>query len=512
MRSAQVRGWRFAPGSASRHRLSQLRLPRVTEVYQSRWFLTAVGGVGVLLRVAWYAQRRPLWLDEALIARPIIRAPLGMLVSTPLGDGQVAPIGFLALERMAVAAFGPGELALRLVPLVAAVTSVCLFLGVARRTLRAPAVPLAMALFAANRALVAYAAEAKQYSTDVAVALAVWLVWLVVRERGTPWRGAAAVAGIGAVAVWLSQPAILVLGGLWGAALVLGEGVERRRMTAAAALWGSSGAAAAWVAWQRVPPSDLAYLKRFWSDGFPGGFGWPTTAAARALDHLMRVPPGAVWLALVLVGLWVAVREGRRALLFGVGPVIAAYVAAGAGAYPFADRLVLFLVPVALLLIAEIRAPALVALVAVGVVAPQLVESLLPVRHEDLRTIARAVAARRTAGDAVYVYYGAVPAFQYYAAETGVPFDAGECHRGDVAGYWDEVDRDAGRPLWLVVGHAYRGEDTALTRYLGRDRAVRATVTADDAFARLYAPDTEPAAAVVRPLPSQVDHRLACRK
>jgi hypothetical protein len=486
------------------------------KVYESTWFPTAVAGVGVLLRVAWYAERRPLWLDEAMIAGPIIREPLGVLVSTPLGGGQVAPIGFLALERMAVVAFGSGELALRLVPLVAAVASVFLFLGVARRTVRREAVPMAMALFAANRALVAYGAEAKQYSTDVAVALAVWLVWLVVRERGTPWRGAAAVAGIGAVAVWLSQPAILVLGGLWGAALVLGEGVERWRMSAAALGWGPSGVAAAWIAWQRVPASDRAYLKTFWADGFPRGVAWPVTAAARAFDHLLRVPPGVVWLALVLVGLWVAVGEGRRALLFGVGPVLAAYVAAGAGAYPFADRLVLFLLPVALLSIAEIRAPALVALVAIGVVAPQLVVSLLPVRHEDMRTIARAVAARRTPDEAVYVYYGAVPAFQYYdgyyGAGTDVPFDPGGCHRSDVAGYFEELDRYSARPLWLVVGHAYRGEDTVLTRYLGRDRAVRATVMADGAFARLYAPDTEPTDAVVRPLPSYADHGLECRK
>ena len=82
----------------------------------------------------------------------------------------------------------------------------------------------------------------------------------------------------------------------------------------------------------------------------------------------------------------------------------------------------------------------------------------------------------------------------------------------DVAGYFEELDRYSARPLWLVVGHAYRGEDTVLTRYLGRDRAVRATVMADGAFARLYAPDTEPADAVVRPLPSYADHGLECRK
>jgi hypothetical protein len=135
------------------------------------------------------------------------------------------------------------------------------------------------------------------------------------------------------------------------------------------------------------------------------------------------------------------------------------------------------------------------------------VVSLLPVRHEDMRTIARAVGA----GQAVYVYYGAGPAFAYYA-KTDVSYDIGGCHRADVEGYFRELDRYHGRPLWLVVGHAYRGEDSALTRYLGRDRAVLTTVTANDAFARLYAPDTDGTAIVVRPLPSQSNHGLVCRK
>jgi hypothetical protein len=246
-----------------------------------------------------------------------------------------------------------------------------------------------------------------------------------------------------------------------------------------------------------VAPSDLAYLRAFWADGFPG-------SPARALDHLMRVPPGVVWLALVVVGLWIAVRARRTALLVGVGPVVAAYVAAGLGWYPFADRLVLFLVPIAVLLIAQVRWAVLLAV-------PQVVVSLFPVRHEDLRTVARAVAAQHEKGDAVYVYYGAVPAFSYYSAGTSVSADAGGCHRGAGERYFSELDRYRGRRLWLVVGHSYHSEDSLLTRYLGRTRPVLATVTASDAFARLYGPDTTESGLVVRPLPSIIGRDLACR-
>jgi hypothetical protein len=179
-------------------------------------------------------------------------------------------------------------------------------------------------------------------------------------------------------------------------------------------------------------------------------------------------------------------------------------VAAGLGWYPSADRLVLFLVPIAVLLIAQVRYTVLLAL-------PQLVVSLFPVRHEDLRTIARAVLAQNESADAVYVYYGAAPAFSYYARGTSVSADAGGCHRGAGERYFSELDRYHGRRLWLVVGHSYRGEDSLLTRYLGRTRPVLATVRADDAFARLYGPDTTETGPVVRPLPSTIGHDLACR-
>jgi hypothetical protein len=40
------------------------------------------------------------------------------------------------------------------------------------------------------------------------------------------------------------------------------------------------------------------------------------------------------------------------------------------------------------------------------------------------------------------------------------------------------------------MGHAFGHEDSLFTRYLGATRPTLALVIADDAFARLYAPDS----------------------
>ncbi len=477
-----------------------------------RAVLPTIAGLGLALRLVAVLRQRPLWLDEAMLARPIVDRPLVALLTTPLPDGQVAPVGFLALERLAVTALGTSETALRVVPLIASLLAIPLGIALARRIVPARAVPLAALLLAVARPLVLYAAQAKPYASDVAVTLALTLAWLETRARGARPRAVAALAALAAIAVWLSTPAILVLLGLAAATAVVDRHAAargaRRRLAVGALLWGPSGAVATWVAWHRVGDGDRLYLHRFWSTGFwqwpPDSLReafWPLVAPASALDRLLVAPPGLIWLALVVGGLLAARAEARfrgaTALL--AGPAIACGVAAAAGAYPFADRLVLFLLPGALLLAAGavarvgVASPPVATLLGGVLVIAQLAGTIALPTHEDVRSLEHAVEARRLPTDAVYVYYGAGAAYAYYHGRERrtTAFDIGGCHRTDWRGYLREVDRYAGRPVWLVVAHSFDAagvrEDSALTAYLASRRRATVTIGADGGFARRYA-------------------------
>jgi len=477
-----------------------------------RFVVPAAAGLGVALRLLAVLRQRPLWLDEAMLARPVVDRPLAALLTAPLPDAQVAPLGFLALQRLAVLALGTSETALRAVPLLASLLAIPLGIALARRTVPARAVPLAVLLLAVARPLVLYAAQAKPYASDVTVTLALTLAWVETRARGARPRDVAALAAVGAIAVWLSVPAILVLAGLLAATAVVdrdpaGRGV-RRRLAVGALLWAPSGALATWAVWHRVGAGDRRYLHQFWSSGYwrwPAetlrDAVWPLVAPASALDRLLVVPPGLVWLALVIGGLLAARSEprARAAAALLAGPAIACGVAALAGAYPFADRLVLFLLPGALLLVAAAVAwvaaasPRAAALLGGALVVAQLVGAIAVPVHEDVRSLEYAVEARRAPTDAVYVYYGAGAAYAYYHAREGrtTAFDIGGCHRTAWRGYLREVDRYAGRPVWLVVAHSFDAggirEDSALTAYLGGRRRATVTIIADGGFARRYA-------------------------
>ena len=133
--------------------------------------------------------RFPLWDDESFLCVNFIHRSYAELLK-PLDSHHVAPILFLWVERTAVWLFGYSELALRLFPLACSIAGVFLFRRVASKLLSGTALLLAVAVFAVSYPGIRYAAEAKQYGSDMFVSLAV--LALVIE-----WRNAAKTAGCG---------------------------------------------------------------------------------------------------------------------------------------------------------------------------------------------------------------------------------------------------------------------------------------------------------------------------
>ena len=97
---------------------------------------------------------------------------------------QIAPPGFLLLARLSYLAFGAGDLALRLVPLLAGLVSLPVFYRLARRVLSPAGTTLASALFALSPYLIYYSTEVKQYGLDLLVAMVLTLSTLRTIEGG----------------------------------------------------------------------------------------------------------------------------------------------------------------------------------------------------------------------------------------------------------------------------------------------------------------------------------------
>src|SRR5205814_6441752 len=115
---------------------------------------------------------------------------------------------------------GFGEYALRFIPLVASLLALYLFYKVAQLTLSSGAIWIAIGLAAVCPNLIYYASEVKQYSTDVLVSLALYLVILIFVFRPLATWSGVLLALAGAVTIWISHPALIVLAGAGGAAFL----------------------------------------------------------------------------------------------------------------------------------------------------------------------------------------------------------------------------------------------------------------------------------------------------
>lgn len=456
-----------------------------------RLLLLGLLAAGAALRLFQYVANRSLWLDESLIVSSILDRSFGGLLE-PLDYGQTAPAGFLFLVKLATLWFGTGEFALRLVPLLAGLGALALFVPVARRFVSRNAVVLAMALFALAPYLIYYASEVKQYSLDVLVSLVVLALAHDAGEAPALDRRRAVVLGaVGVVAPWLSQPSIFMLA---GAGLVLGIRALRsadwarvRVLVPVGAAWVVSFAGA--YAASRRGLADEAYMEAFWETGFP-------TLSPSTLDEwlwfplklarVFREPLGAMGedasgmhLPQVLAGLvaflagcvWAArSRDWRLALL--LVPLLLVVAASTLRLYPFgadwltSGRVLIFLIPTFVLLMAEgaervrLRWRRVGAAAAAVLVVLMLIPSVtyavvrVPQPRTEIKSLLDYAASHRQPGDVLYVYYNGRSSFEYYAPRYGWDRSNtifGICARLEPRRYADDLAKLRGRPrVWVL--------------------------------------------------------------
>lgn len=460
---------------------------------QAQWIVAALSwlivGLGIILRVAQYAFNRSLWLDEAYLALNITQRSFAELLQ-PLDYDQGAPIGFLMIERLLVELFGSSEYVLRLFPLLCSLAALLLVLAVARRTLPPVAALVGVLLFATSDRLIYYASEVKQYSSDVAVALL--LTWMAVRitHHGLTPARVVTFGLVGAAALWLSHPALFVLAGVGLSLLVpfvLAKDWKRSAwLSVAFALWGLSLAVCYVVSLRQLSAND--YLRDYWAsrEGFMPLL--PTSAAdvkwfIETFFDVFRNPGGLEFSAIAsfawITGVIVLMRERRMTTALLLSPIILTLIASALHLYPFADRLILFIVPALLLIVGAgagylyttLRhnsakvAYAFMALLCVPTLFQAAIAGVQPRTFEEIKPVMQYVKDRMQPDDRIYVYYSAQYAFKFYQDEVGFQnneYSVGVESRADLHQYVADLERLRGNArVWVIFSHTYtnRGMD-----------------------------------------------------
>jgi hypothetical protein len=398
-----------------------------------------------------------LWLDEAWVANSVVEATIKQMLFYDRWVQSTPPLTLL-LMRGATSLMGPGELAFRIVALLAGLAAIALFALAAHRIFRWPLGLLATTFLATNYWAIRYSQEAKQYGCDLLMASAfVLLIYNTLNSDG------------------IRHPRILVLtAGLLGSLLslpvmfffpsiVIALGIRELLRRSGRGSWGKAArclagpafvgavlaaglAAQYFVYWRpNIPVSfraDLAHYSMAANGPLAVLRHFLANLAELLLPTNFRSLHVLSPLAVVLVGaglarsLTGAVKGDLRSvsiLFAGAVPPLTAVVLSFANIYPIVPqpRLILWMLPCCVILLffaleplfgyvssrLPIRAVRVVVLVAcVSVTAATLVVLWMHPRPvEDNRAAVTFLAAHAQAGDRILVHAGMSEQFALYS-------------------------------------------------------------------------------------------------
>ncbi len=348
----------------SRHAKRPLSITREVTTHRGHQRTLASLLVGmVVVGLAWRLARLlagfPIWYDEAFLALSWMTRDWEGLLG-PLKYYQVAPIGFLAVERGMTEAFGPSAIALRLVPFLAGSASLILFARFALRAVGRTRALLAVAIFAASYYPARHSAEVKPYAIDLLLALmTVELAWLSRTRPGLrSWLALTALVSVG---VWFSYPLVFVAAGV-GSTLAI-RALRARDSVAVAAL-SSMGLiwAASWLAMYLLVGRPQAAATAFyatsttWEAAFPP-YDRPWSIPLWLLDvhtgNMLAYPNGGNRFGstgttiLVLLGAWSLRRRRPMLVALLLSPLAPTLLASAFHRYPYGTsaRTMLFMAP-----------------------------------------------------------------------------------------------------------------------------------------------------------------------
>ncbi|MFB2875321.1 glycosyltransferase family 39 protein [Floridanema aerugineum] len=458
---------------------------------------------GIIIRCVQYLSNRSLWGDEASIALNIVdRSYLELL--HPLDYNQAAPPGFLWIEKLAVQLFGNNEYALRLFPLIAGIISLFALYELAKKTVSVIAIPIALILFASLKEPLYYATEVKQYSSDVMVALLICLLLISLQNKILGTSKIILIGGLGIVALWLSHPAIFVLAGIEIANLILTPALRRKEILinrlSLYLIWMIGLIFLYFITLTNIAKNQN--LHNAWLPEYPQSifdFIWLIHSFRRFFEQPLGFQiMDEVAIVVFIIGSIVLLRKKKQIFLILMSQLLVTLVAAYLHKYPFRSRLILFLTPFFILIIAEgtaflfshftnaqkvKRATGLI--IAILLIFPPVIQSSIyffrPETRHEIRPILEYIKTNQKPDDAIFLAGGSPDQFQYYAAKYGysksmyyiLPYDDFFNPETFSEQTWEEIKRTTPQlqnkqRVWFVVSGLRRARKVLVKPSLDR--------------------------------------------
>ncbi|HUS86313.1 MAG TPA: glycosyltransferase family 39 protein [Bacteroidales bacterium] len=396
---------------------------------------------GVFIRLYHYLQNPALWLDEATLSLNIINRDYTDLLK-PLDTLQVAPIGFLFIEKFLINIFGSSEYILRLLPLLSGVISIPLFYLLAKKYTDKSIAIIALIFFILGRSLIYYSLEVKQYSLDVFVFIFCFLYFLPKEKYKQSFSKSLLYGLIGAIIIWISHISVLVLTaiGLWIIYLIIKDRSWNNIPTflVMVGIWFISFAVnyyfflgghshqglqeTAFGSFSFFPPKPNNSADISWYiDFFAGLFKYP-----------LEIKLSLLAIILSLLGVIIIIKNKHYIILALFIPLIINFILAIFLIYPCKERLILYNASATIILLAysiyhitrffPYKKLLIILLLLIFLINPiKLAIGGFP--KEEIRKPMQFIGEKFNENDLIYVQYGSRWSFEYYRFKY-IPEDA----------------------------------------------------------------------------------------
>jgi 4-amino-4-deoxy-L-arabinose transferase-like glycosyltransferase len=321
--------------------------------------------LGLAIRFRQYLFAHSYWYDEAFMLLAIREHGFADLLG-PQPYHVVSPPGFLWVTRALYEIGATGECLMRLPAFVAGIAALLLMIPLARKLIGNVHAVWALVFFAVSRATVLHSCEVHPYTFDMLVAEVLLYATVTLTDPATSrhcrrWASVMLCLA-GGIGVWLSFPAVFVMGGV---SLALAVNFWKKASWRASSVWcafnGLVGLSGLMLWWFSARHLYYEGMIEHWGHRGWGGFpDWGSASASLrwllgrpfVIGHYGTRELGFLLAPLAVVGGWTLAKRSPGLAVLLVAPFALATAAALLGKYPLVDRTTMFLLPCLWLLVA----------------------------------------------------------------------------------------------------------------------------------------------------------------
>jgi uncharacterized membrane protein len=464
--------------------------------------------LGVGIRLFHYLYNRSLWMDEVYLVSSLVHMNYSDLATKALDYGQKAPLGFLLLAKVPITFFGNHEMILRIIPFLAGISSLLLFVPVCRYFLKPVGVLVALSIFAFAPAMVYHTSEIKQYAMECLATVIALYLYTRYGEKND-WRSRLSWGILGSLLVWFSFSVIFILAGIaFGTCLNYILKKEWKSLLINIfpfCIWLISfalnylmfthkHAESEWVVYffktydnfMPFPPRSLQELKWFPRNfialfDYPLGLVWNfSSETTNFLAKLLAIP--LLPIVLLFTGAYTCYKRNIKNFFVFLIPLLLMMIASGLQLYPLIERFWVFAVPIFILFIVlgfefiqeKLKSWKAISVIALILIIGPFIQSTYAIvkpgtfykhKKSSEQEALNYINTNFKKGDVVYNYWNNAPGYQVYKQIIKYQFNAiqGIDHRKkakDLTDYNSKLNEDfkainGYKRVWLIFNHQF---------------------------------------------------------